>query len=229
MTFQRRGHADDQVRRVLVQADDLVQEHLTVNVNVGMADLMERRARRDRYARPLTRRLRQPFMRRWRPLEPLVVIDPPHVVKADGQQASTRPLPLLRGLQRRTTMPVTVATAAITVAVGLVVGFEQRQQDYVTRDKPAVIHLRDTSGRIAEVVFSPHGDVLAIVNSKTGTVQFWNPTSGRPIGQPLRHSGVTAAAFSPDGRTLVTAGLDETTVWNLTTPHPPRGLSTSPA
>ena len=63
---------------------------------------------------------------------------------------------------------------------------------------------------VTSIAFAPKGALLA-----TGTgidlagtpacVQLWDPDTGRPIGQPLRHEGrVVSMAFSPDARFLAT-------------------------
>ncbi len=78
----------DRVRTMLVRADELVQQHLTLNVNAGMADLMRRRARRNKYARIwLIRALRNVYAvrlhRRARKhvQPPLVVVDQPNFIE----------------------------------------------------------------------------------------------------------------------------------------------------
>ena len=48
-------------------------------------------------------------------------------------------------------------------------------------------------------------------------MRVWEASSGRPVGEPLRHDDwVSAASFSPDGRWVVTASADETArVWEV--------------
>jgi len=46
-----------------------------------------------------------------------------------------------------------------------------------------------------------------VTASWDGTARVWEAAAGKPLGQPLRHDGaVNSAAFSPDGKWVVTAG-----------------------
>jgi WD40 repeat protein len=53
-------------------------------------------------------------------------------------------------------------------------------------------------------------------------VRLWDVATGKPAGAPLRHgAGVRSAAFSPDGRYVVTAAVDGTArVWDVGTATP---------
>jgi WD40 repeat protein len=56
------------------------------------------------------------------------------------------------------------------------------------------------------------------------TARLWNTETGTPIGESLTgHSeGVMSAAFSPDGKRIVTASLDKTArLWDAETGNPP--------
>ncbi|MCI0334505.1 MAG: protein kinase [Planctomycetes bacterium] len=57
------------------------------------------------------------------------------------------------------------------------------------------------------------------------TSQLWDVPTGKSRGKPLRHDagleGIMAAAFSPDGRTVVTGGYDhDVQLWNAQTGEP---------
>ena len=61
------------------------------------------------------------------------------------------------------------------------------------------------------VAYAPNGKLLATA-SRDGTARLWNPSTGEPIGKPLRgHTQVVRwVSFSPDGKLLATAGDDGT-------------------
>jgi WD40 repeat protein len=61
----------------------------------------------------------------------------------------------------------------------------------------------------AEVAFSPDGSTLAAVMlSLKGNLRFWSVTTHRALPDPVRQQiGVTAIAYSPDGRMLAVAGF----------------------
>ncbi|MGB7510403.1 MAG: hypothetical protein WBP54_03835, partial [Pelodictyon phaeoclathratiforme] len=54
------------------------------------------------------------------------------------------------------------------------------------------------------------------------TARVWDAQTGKPVSQPMQHqSSVTSAAFSPDGRFVVTASSDNTArVWDAQTGKP---------
>ncbi len=63
-------------------------------------------------------------------------------------------------------------------------------------------------GDVRRVVVSPDGRSVLTAGGG-GAARFWDPSSGAPVGSTLYHDGsVGAAAFSGDGRTLVTLDGD---------------------
>jgi WD domain, G-beta repeat len=60
---------------------------------------------------------------------------------------------------------------------------------------------------------SPHGSILIADN----TVRLWDGETGKPLGELTGHSDpVLSAAFSPDGKRIVTASADSTArLWKI--------------
>ena len=86
---------------------------------------------------------------------------------------------------------------------------------------PSVRHSEGIPPRSSAVTFSPTGDLLASAGYD-GTVRLWNPTSGDPVGKPIRHAfPVESLAFSPKGHLLASAGFDGTVrLWDPDTGDP---------
>src|SRR5262249_30484976 len=75
---------------------------------------------------------------------------------------------------------------------------------------------------VVEVVaFSRDGGIV-LTGSKRGPAHLWEPATGKPVGQPLRHRGqIFGAAFSPDGQVVVTCSRDNPAqLWEVTTGEP---------
>ena len=72
-------------------------------------------------------------------------------------------------------------------------------------------------GQVLSVAWSPHGELVSVADrSDSGAVRTFDPASGREVAEMRGHRGeVRSAAFDPDGRWLVTAGVDATArVWD---------------
>jgi WD40 repeat protein/serine/threonine protein kinase/class 3 adenylate cyclase len=80
-----------------------------------------------------------------------------------------------------------------------------------------LMHLGGSSSIIDEmkdVAFSPDGHLLAAI-SFTATLYLWNMPSGAEVFHKQAQTGEgTAVAFSPDGTTIATAGLNGATPWS---------------
>ena len=70
------------------------------------------------------------------------------------------------------------------------------------------------------MAFSPDGRT-ALTVTNTGAVRLWDAGTGKPLGRPLDHRGQDLAgqnlvfAFSPDGRSLLTAGPGWARLWDV--------------
>ena len=61
-----------------------------------------------------------------------------------------------------------------------------------------------------------------LTGSWDNTARLWDPRSGKPLSEPLRHKkSVTAAAFSPEGDRVLTGSEDNTArLWNARSGKP---------
>jgi WD40 repeat protein len=79
---------------------------------------------------------------------------------------------------------------------------------------------------VRTVAFSPDGRLLASGGGRDGEIRFWDPSTHRLVGKPLRAAGgpeptVDAIAFSRNGHLLASAGSDGLlTLWDPGTRRP---------
>ena len=115
-------------------------------------------------------------------------------------------------------VPITVSVAfhpSVPAAVGG--GWDGRVRFWDTETREPVPYLLgDASRPVRDIAISPDGHLLAAASGED--VQLWGLVDLRPEGGPLPHTGqVTAVAFSPDGRTLVSTTWNGTlNLWRLT-------------
>jgi WD40 repeat protein len=76
--------------------------------------------------------------------------------------------------------------------------------------RPRSAPLFHRGGRIRAMAFSRDSRTV-VTGREDGSARVWDAATGKQLGPPLLHpAGVTAAAFYPDGRTLLTACADGT-------------------
>src|SRR5262245_22998090 len=105
-------------------------------------------------------------------------------------------------------MKPTVVFAALLLVLSLDVAVAQRT--------PKIEILADTLADGGHPIFSPDGRLLLTYGD---TPMLWDVATGRLIRRFLGHqAGITGAAFSHDGRLLVTGSHDKTLkLWDVAT------------
>ena len=76
-------------------------------------------------------------------------------------------------------------------------------------------------GTVNSAQFSPDGQRV-VTASADSTARLWDASSGKPIGEPMKHEDeVRSAQFSPDGQRVVTASGDKTArLWDAASGKP---------
>ena len=85
---------------------------------------------------------------------------------------------------------------------------------------------------VCSATFSPDGRRV-LTASRDNTARIWDAETGKPVGKPMKHAEVVAtpgitldyrvvsALFSPNGKRVVTAGVDKTArTWDVETGQP---------
>lgn len=88
-----------------------------------------------------------------------------------------------------------------------------------------IAELKQPLDLVSTCIFSPDGERLLVVCSPSeaaGQMQLWNPRTGKPIGNVMRHDGyIWGVEFSADGQRIVSASRDRTVrVWDGNTGKP---------
>ncbi len=111
-----------------------------------------------------------------------------------------------------------------TVLTGGANGAAQFWEVASTKPMGQILRHQDKTGLLASVsgiravAFSPDGKTV-MTGSQYGTIRFWDVTSGKPIGPPLRQEcRVFAVAFSPDGKTVWSGNGKEIRRWGVPMP-----------
>ena len=109
------------------------------------------------------------------------------------------------------------------------VAFSPDGKNYLTASEDRTARLWDVADKHQIRVFAHEDFVtsaavsadgkLLLTGSEDRIAQLWDVTTGKVLGQPLRHQAtVMSVALSPDGRIALTGGLDHTgRLWDTTT------------
>ncbi len=104
-----------------------------------------------------------------------------------------------------------------------------------------LVRIMDSDEAITALAVSPD-ESRVVTGGRSGSLRFWD-AEGKPLGKPMKgHVGhIQSLAFSPDGKTIVSAGKDDISLrlWNVESgsavgeilkghKKPPRGVAFSP-
>jgi WD40 repeat protein/uncharacterized caspase-like protein len=79
-------------------------------------------------------------------------------------------------------------------------------------------HFQEPGGQVVSVALSPDGQLVLIGNSEAGTMRLWEVATGRGVRRFVGYTLIETAAFSPDGRWVLTGCPDGTArLWEVAT------------
>ena len=79
-------------------------------------------------------------------------------------------------------------------------------------------HFKEPGGQVVYVALSPDGQLVLIGNSEAGTMRLWEVATGRGVRRFVGYTLIETAAFSPDGRWVLTGCPDGTArLWEVAT------------
>jgi WD40 repeat protein/tetratricopeptide (TPR) repeat protein len=95
--------------------------------------------------------------------------------------------------------------------------YDRRATGPLPRTLPPLVH--EDGGGIADLAFSPAGSRPRLLTASTGgSVQIWDPGTGRSLARLMHDGWAFAAAWSPDGGKVATGSRDRTArLWDANT------------
>jgi WD40 repeat protein len=130
----------------------------------------------------------------------------------------TRPDPIAEVTDRGLMAAIAFSPDGLTMGIGT--GYNVSLYSLADRTAPARHAELSMGTTVFTLSFSPDGGTLAIASGWAGDASLWDVAD---LAQPHRlaglrggNTGVRWLGFSPDGKTLATAGLSEARLWEVT-------------